>query len=66
MRSWNDLHAPMTMFDVMDRDTDEVIAIINYYIKRHEGQEEKAAPQRSKQSEVRIRVNDKTATGGWY
>lgn len=58
--------APMTIFDVMQQDTDEVIMLLNYYIVRGKDQEEKTAPKRGGKSEERIRVNDKTATGGWY
>lgn len=58
--------APLTIFDVMQQDTDEVIMLLNYYITRGKDQEEKTAPKRGGKSEERIRVNDKTATGGWY
>lgn len=58
--------APLTIFDVMQQDTDEVIMLLNYYIARGKDQEEKTAPKRGGKSEERIRVNDKTATGGWY
>ena len=58
--------APLTIFDVMQQDTDEVIMLLNYYIARGKDQEEKTAPTRGGKSEERIRVNDKTATGGWY
>ena len=64
-----DLRAPMTVFDVLNQNMDDVIMLINYYIER--GMEQgvdKATTQHSysgKRAE-RIRVNDKTATGGWW
>ena len=55
------------MFDIFNKDMDDVIMLINYYIERGEDKETKV-PQKSGSGkrEERIRVNDKTATGGWY
>ena len=50
-------------FVVFEQDTDEVIMIINFYIELGNEQPAKKA-ERKKQD--RIRVNDKTATGGWF
>ena len=67
VRSTKDLKAPLTMFDIFNKDMDDVIMLINYYIERGEDKETKV-PQKSGSGkrEERIRVNDKTATGGWY
>lgn len=56
----------MTPFELFKQDTDEVIMIINYYIEK--GEDKKVEPYNGsgKKHEQRIRVNDKTATGGWY
>lgn len=55
----------MTPFYMFEQDTLEVIMIINFFIQKgeHSG---------TKQSNVassgvkRIKVNDRTATGGWF
>lgn len=55
----------MTPFELFKQDADEVIEVINYYIEKGDGKE--ATPQKSgAKREERIRVNDKTATNGWY
>lgn len=51
-------------FIVFEQDTDEVIMIINYYIEVGDEQPQKQTAKNKK--EERIRVNDKTATGGWF
>lgn len=55
----------MTPFELFKQDTDEVIILINYYIEKG-NYSEQSTPQKEKNGEERIRVNDKTATGGWY
>jgi len=59
------------MFDIFNQDTDEVIMTINYYLIL--GEEE--APEQTTikptykpkpKKDERIRVNDATATGGWF
>ena len=54
------------MFDIFNKDMDDVIMLINYYIERGEDKETKVPQSGSGKREERIRVNDKTATGGWY
>ena len=55
----------MTPFEFFKQDTDEVIMLINYYIEK--GADSTITPKNSaKKGEERIRVNDKTATGGWW
>ena len=61
-----------TPFKVFSQDTDEVILIINYLIekagdikdKKEETPSKKTSSSSSK--EKRIRVNDKTASSGWW
>lgn len=53
-------------FEIFDQETDEVIMIINFYIELgFEENEKPTAPVRMAR-ERRIRVNDQTATGGWF
>ena len=61
----------LTPFEIFNKDTDEVIMTINYYIALGDTQTEtveatQSGTQYSNNKEVRIRVNDKTATGGWF
>lgn len=57
-------------FEIFNQDCDEVIMLINFYIAL--GDEENTteltpAPEmRAASKEKRIKVNDKTATGGWF
>ena len=54
-------------FEIFDRDVDDVIMIINFYIEL--GAYESTNPKQianTNPKETRIRVNDKTATGGWF
>ena len=55
----------MTPFELFDQDTDEVIMVINYYIEKGNGESTKSQ-NGDFERDKRIRVNDKTATGGWY
>lgn len=50
----------VTPFAIFEQDIDDVIMVINHYI--YKGNEKTAATTKEK----RIRVNDATATGGWY
>lgn len=53
----------------MAQDVDEVIMLINHFLRKAEIKDAAvAAPQKRnvKIKENRIRVNDKTATGGWW
>lgn len=55
----------MTPFDLFKQDADEVIAIINYFIEK--GKDSPHAVNTGAETRVeRVRVNDKTATGGWW
>ena len=56
----------MTPFDLYREDTDEVIMLINYYIKKGDSTEHVVSKAGNLQVEKRIRVNDRTASGGWF
>ena len=51
-------------FVIFEQDTDEVIMILNFYIEIGDDNPEAKTIKRGKEN--RIRVNDKTATGGWF
>ena len=53
----------MTPFEMLAQDMEEVIMLINYYIEKDEDNPPK--PKKSGKPE-RIKVNDNTATGGWF
>ena len=54
-------------FEVFDREMDEIIMLINFYITLGDIAGEEKAPRHTKHpKEERIRVNDKTATNGWF
>lgn len=50
-------------FQIFDRDADEIIMLINFYIELGNERPNNPDPVRK---EKRIRVNDKTATNGWF
>lgn len=59
----------MSPFDIMAQNVDDVIMIINHFIEKGENmpsEESKPAPALSNNKQQRIRVNDSTATGGWF
>lgn len=49
----------------MDREIDDVIMILNFYIELGANTETDSA-EKTNSKDTRIRVNDKTATGGWW
>ena len=53
-------------FDIFDQETDEVIMLINFYIEMGEKNENNNPVNATPKAEQRIRVNDKTASGGWF
>ena len=57
---WN-----ISPFDVLQKDVDDFIIISNYLMSMDIPKEEKTKKNITKK-ETRIRVNDKTATGGWF
>lgn len=60
---WN-----VTPFEILNQDIDDFILIANYMIDL--GGSESTATEvkqvKKPEKEMRIRVNDKTATGGWW
>jgi hypothetical protein len=58
-RSYN-----VTPFEIMAQDCDEVILFINYLLRKAEQTPSPAAPAKSEKQY--IKVNDRTATGGWW
>ena len=55
----------MTPFEMLAQDMDEVIMLINYYIEK--GEDKGTTPHKgAEKHEERIKVNDRTATGGWW
>ena len=52
----------VSYFDILKQDLDEVIWLANYLILKADNTPKK----QSKPKEQRIRVDDETATGGWY
>lgn len=57
----------VTPFVLYEQDADEVIMTINHYIAKAATTPTEAAPvQKKNNKQQRIRVNDKTASGGWF
>ena len=54
-------------FEVLEQEVDEVIMLINFYLRLGSSKGDAAKPlQKCKKEVRRVRVNDKTATGGWF
>ena len=61
-----------SMFDILNQHVDDVILIINFYLEL--GEQETAQEKTDIKTPIkpvakgqkRIRVNDATATGGWF
>lgn len=58
-------------FEIFQQDCDEVIMLINFYLRIGNESNESAAHISAPKKQTygkneRIRVNDQTATGGWY
>lgn len=62
----------MTPFEMFNQDADEVIMLLNYHIglaaeKKEIPAQSATAPHHAGAEKVkRIKVNDRTATGGWF
>jgi hypothetical protein len=55
----------VTPFDIMAQDCDEVILLINYMLRKGENAPASPATPNQKQQQY-VKVNDSTATGGWW
>ena len=55
----------LSPFDLFKQEIDEVIMIVNYLVEKSSDNHVNHQNSYSKKEE-RIRVNDRTATGGWY
>jgi hypothetical protein len=55
-------------FEIMAQDCDEVIMLINYFIEKadDDGAKPAAIPAANVSKNEYIKVNSKTATGGWW
>lgn len=56
----------ITPFAVLKEDAEDVIDVLNYLVEKNEDAPKKPVRQTAKDGTVRIRVDEKTATGGWY
>lgn len=61
----------LSPFEILKQEKDHVIMMINYYSERGQESETSAAVNNSENKRARgkndrVRVNDKTATGGWF
>ena len=56
----------MTPFEFFSQETDEVIMLLNYYIEKGDTAGQQAPHGTKPRGEQRIKVNDRTATGGWF
>ena len=55
---WNE-----SPFEILQKDIDDFILLVNHHIKMGRKTKKSTA---TKTGEERIRVNDATATGGWF
>ena len=55
-----------TPFEVLDKDIDDFITVANYIISLGKTSNDHNTKTKTKDKETRIKVNDKTATGGWF
>lgn len=55
-------------FEIMAQDCDEVIMVINYFITKADSDDGKPAANHAANGSKQeyIKVNSKTATGGWW
>lgn len=61
----------LSPFEVLKQDKDDVIMLINYYVEKGDMNNEPETYANTRKhtqthNNERIRVNDKTATGGWF
>lgn len=55
-------------FDILNKDFDDFALMVNYFLESNGDEKQKnAVEQKPKKGELkRVKVNDKTATGGWW
>lgn len=53
-------------FEILKQDKDEVIMLLNYMAEKGESAQSARPAQSGKQQQQYIKVNDRTATGGWW
>lgn len=56
----------LSPFELFKQDSEEVIMLLNYLIEKSLDNQSSQGFNSSNQKEQRIKVNDKTATGGWF
>jgi hypothetical protein len=57
----------VTPFEIMAQDCDEVIMLINHFMEKAEhGDKPVNAHDATPSGKQLVKVNDKTATGGWW
>ena len=55
----------VTAFEILKQDKDEVIMLLNYMAEKSETTQSVRPAPKSDQQQY-IKVNDRTATGGWW
>ena len=53
-------------FEIMRQDKDEVIMLLNYMAEKSEETPKDRPVQSGEKQQQYIKVNDRTATGGWW
>ena len=56
----------MSYFDVLEKDVEFVIMFVNYLLEKSEESPQQANVPTNTTTPQRVRVNDDTATGGWW
>ena len=55
----------VTPFEIMAQDCDEVIMLINHFLQKAENEPAAGAAAADKGQQM-VKVDDRTATGGWW
>ena len=53
-------------FEVLNSDIDDFARLVNFLVETGNDGKAETKPKATKNKEQRIRVNDETATGGWW
>lgn len=59
-------HYGISPFEVLKQDVDDFALVVKAYAKRTKKKSENNGAARTPEKEQRIRVTEKTATGGWF